>query len=182
MWAGIVDDSEMDQREALGPPALDLVERGEPGQEVELGWGRRRPDEAVWPDANTGRIARVEGSVGRVITDVMVGVSGAREDVEVQGPVSQQPDVPLRDRSELAPQLVERVAVQPAGAPLETRRVDEVGRAHLRDVDLEAGVFANEHAGRSRVIEMDMTEEEVVDVLEGDAAPGEPLLELVNTR
>ena len=44
-----------------------------------------------------------------------------------------------RDGRELAPELVERVAVEPARARLELRRIDQVRRSDLRDVHLEPG-------------------------------------------
>ena len=82
-------------------------------------------------------------------------------------------DVLLRHRLERAPERVEGVAVQPAGAALEPRRVDDVRRADRRDVHLEARVLADERARGACVVEVDVREEEVPDVLELEAAAGE---------
>ncbi len=60
---GIVRDAEMDQREALGRAALDLVDRREPAVAVELGRRRGREDELARLDADAGRVAGVERPV-----------------------------------------------------------------------------------------------------------------------
>src|SRR3712207_8354441 len=57
-------------------------------------------------------------------------------------------------------QRVEAVAVEAAGAPLEPGRVDEVRCADLGDVHAETGLLAHEQASRSRVVEVDVREEE----------------------
>ena len=75
-----------------------------------------------------------------------------------------------RHRDQLAPELVERVAVQAPRARLEARGVDEVRGADLGDVDVERGMAANEHAGRAGVVEVDVGEQEVRDVGELEAS------------
>ena len=82
--------------------------------------------------------------------------------------------VRLRDGGELAPQHVERVAVQPACASLEPRRVDEVRRADLRDVHLQRGMLAHESAGCPRVIQVDVAQQQMADVHEPQAVGASP--------
>jgi hypothetical protein len=55
-------------------------------------------------------------------------------------------------------------------------------RADLGYMDLQCWVFPDEHAGGAGVIEVDVAEEQVVDVLEGEAETDEPLLEPWNAR
>jgi hypothetical protein len=61
----------------------------------------------------------------------------------------------LRHGRELAEQAIE-LGVQPARARLQPARVGDVGRADLRDVDLEPGMLADEGAGGARVVEVDV--------------------------
>ena len=65
---------------------------------------------------------------------------------------------------QLAPELVERIAVEPPGAPLQPRRVDQVRRADLRHPHGQIRVLADEHARRARVVEMDVREQQALDV------------------
>ena len=69
-------------------------------------------------------------------------------------------------RRELTPERVERGAVEPARAALEALRVDEMRRSDLRDVHLELRMLAHEHAGRTRMVEMDVAEQEMTHVAE----------------
>ena len=84
-------------------------------------------------------------------------------------------DVRLGHGRQLAPELVERVAVQAPRARLEPGRVDDVRRADLRDMDDQPGVLPHERPGRSGVVEVDMGEEEVMQVADLDAAGPERL-------
>ena len=79
----------------------------------------------------------------------------------------------LRHRRELAPEPVEIVAVQPARARLEPRRVDEVRRPDLRDVHLEAGMLADERARGACVVEVDVREQQVAHVGQHERALGQ---------
>ena len=65
---------------------------------------------------------------------------------------------------ELAPERVEQVAVQAARRPLEPRRVEEVRRADLGDPDGEVPVRLHERAGSSRVVEVDVREQQMTHV------------------
>src|SRR6266498_969628 len=86
-------------------------------------------------------------------------------------------DVLLGYRRELAPERVELVAVEPSRARLEARRVDEVRGADLRDVHPQPRMLADERACRARVVEMDMREQQVSELVELEAAPGQLLLQ-----
>jgi hypothetical protein len=81
-------------------------------------------------------------------------------------------DVRFRDRRQLAPEVVERVAVEASRAALEPGGIDEVRRADFGDVDLQCWVFPDEDAGGARVIEVDVAQEQVADVREGEADVG----------
>ena len=78
-------------------------------------------------------------------------------------------DVLARHRRELAPERVERVAVEPARALLQPLRIDEVRRADRRDVHLQRRVLAHEHAGGAGVVEVDVAEQQMADVGEREA-------------
>ena len=79
-------------------------------------------------------------------------------------------DVLLRNRSQLAPERVEIVAVDAAARSARAGRVDEVRRADLRDVNLEARMLADERARGPGVVEMDVREQQVAEVGELEAA------------
>ena len=81
---------------------------------------------------------------------------------------------------ELAPELVERVAVQPARARFELRRVDHVRGSDLRHVNLQGGVLADERARRTGVVEVDVREEKVPDVAELEPALAEAGLQVLD--
>jgi hypothetical protein len=105
------------------------------------------------------------------------GVPLCREGLEPERCLADDVDVLLRHRRELAPEVVERVAVEAAGAVLELRRVGEVRGADLGDVHLQLRVSAHEDAGGAGVIEVDVAEEEVAEVFELQAALLQPPLE-----
>ena len=91
----VVEDAEVDQREPFGCQSLGRVDRPLPGLEIDLGWGKRREDEAPGRDADTRRVTREERAVRREVGDVMRRVtraSGTRrarglapDDVDVAG-------------------------------------------------------------------------------------------------
>src|SRR5439155_26218864 len=83
---------------------------------------------------------------------------------------------------QLAPQRVEGVAVEPAGAGLEPARVDHMRRADFRHVYLQARVPPDERSRRAGVVEVDVRQEQVPDVLQREAARGEPRLERLEAR
>ena len=66
----------------------------------------------------------------------MSRVTRCREALEFEDTISDDMDVFLGNGSELSPERVERVAVQPARAGLQAARVDQMWRADLRHVHL----------------------------------------------
>src|SRR4051794_4016840 len=93
----IVGDSEMDQREALGRAALDLVQRREPEIEVELGRRRRRQHGLVWLDADAGGVAGIQRAVAVEVADVVRCMSGRRETLEPEHALADDVHVRLRN-------------------------------------------------------------------------------------
>jgi hypothetical protein len=178
----VLGDSEVDEGEPLGSAALDLVERVLPRLDVDLGRRRRRHDEAPGQDAHTARVAGVERPVGVEVADVMGGVARRGEAVEAEYAVPDGVDVLLWHRRQLAPERVERVAVEPARALLQPGRVDEVRCADRRYVHLQRRVLAHEGPGRAGVVEVDVAEQQVPDVGQRETAVGEARLQRVDRR
>ncbi len=169
----VVRDPEVGQRQATGRASLQLVEGALPPVQVDLRRRRRREDEPAGSDPDACRIPRIERPVLVEVRHMVRGVTRSWEALEPDHPLPDEADVLLRYRRELAPQRVERVAVQPPGACLEPRRVDEVRGADSGDVHEEVGVLAHEHSGGARVIEMDVREEQVTLDAQLDAALAE---------
>ena len=174
----VLEDAEVDQRQALRIAPLELVQRPVPGFEVDVGRRRGREHELARFDANAGRVARIERAVAIEVADVVVRVAGARNRRKAEGLVADDVDVLARDGGELAPEPVEVVAVEPSRAALEPARVDEVRRADLGDVHLQPGMLADEHARGACMVEVDVREQQVAHVGELEAALGEPGLQL----
>ena len=105
-----------------------------------------------------------------------------REAVESQDGAPDNVDVGRGNRGELTEQRVEAHAVEPSCTRLELRGIDEVRSADLGDVDLEPGMLAHEHACGSRVIEVNVREQEVTNVGQVEASLGEPRLEERDAR
>jgi hypothetical protein len=112
----------------------------------------------------------------------MPRVTRRRERLEADHVAGRDPDVRLGHRCELSPQLVERIPVQPPRARFEARRVDEVRRPHVGDVNRQGRVAAYEDPCRPGVVEVDMGEEEVADLPERKASLLQPPLELLDAR
>ena len=123
------------------------------------------------------RVARVERPVLVQHRDVVARVPGAREALEPEDVVADDADVLRGHGHELAPEPVERVAVEPARARLEPARIDQVRRADGRDVHLECRVLADDRACGAGVVEVDVGEQEVADVAELEPALGEAVLQ-----
>ena len=136
---GRVGDAEVDQCEALGLPALDLLERAEPALDVDV--RRRRDRQHVAGSARCGRRPRRPRRASRRRAGSRRGATRGPGEGKHSSPsdaVADDLDVLLRHGRELAPEDVERVAVEPARARLEPARVDDVRRADLRDVHAAA--------------------------------------------
>ena len=102
---------------------------------------------------------------------------GAREALEAEDVVAddprRSPPAPGRARPRGWSKLRRRAG---ARSPRAARRVDEVRRADLRDVNLQRRVLAHERARGAGMVEVDVREEQVPDVaeLEASLAPAPP--------
>ena len=104
-------------------------------------------------------------------------MAGRREAVEAEHAVVGLPHVLLWHGRQLAPERVELVAVEPAGALLEPARVDEMRRPDRRDVYLQLGMLAHEHARGAGVVEVDVREQQVAHVVQFEPAQTQALLQ-----
>src|SRR5690348_4379546 len=154
----VVGDAEVDERQPLGLAPLDLVDRLLPDVEVELRRRRGRDDVHAREDPHACGVAGVQRAVVVEVRDVVRRMARRGEAVEAEHPVADDVHVRLGKRCELAPQRVERVAVQPPRAALEPGGIQEVRRADLRHVDLQRRMLAHERSGRARVVEVDVAE------------------------
>src|SRR5207342_14846 len=161
--ADVVGEAEVDQRQPFGRTALDLLERSIPSLDVDIRRRRRWQYGAARQDPDAGGVARVERRAVEV-ADVVRGVTGRGEDFESGGALVGDMQVPLRDGRQLAPELVEGVAVEAPGASLQPRGIEQVRRADLGDPDLQTGVLADERSRGAGVIEVDVREEQVLDL------------------
>src|SRR5687767_5841683 len=139
----------MDEGKPVRPAPFDLVDRALPGLEVELRRRARWHHERAASDSNARRVSCVQRAAGVEIRHVMPGMARCREAFETDDLVADHVDVLGRDWDELAPEPVERVAVEPAGARFEPRRVDHVRGSDLRDVNLQRRMLAYERARRA---------------------------------
>ena len=137
MRLDVVEHPEVDEREASGCTPLDLGDGAVPGLEVELRRWARWHDETASLEADAGGVARVERAVRVQVRHVVPCVAGSREAVEPDDAIADDVDVRLGTGASSPHRLVERVAVEPPGARVELRRVDEVRRADLGDVDMQ---------------------------------------------
>ena len=108
------------------------------------------------------RIADVTHERRRVVPvgDVMGSVARGVGDLEPAAQQSLAPrqyvQVALGHRQHLAPQPVHPIPVQSHGAVDQPRRVDQMRRAQLVNVDLHVGPALQQRAGRAGVVEMDV--------------------------
>jgi hypothetical protein len=167
----VIEDAEMGQCEPCRRPSLGRGDRLLPGLEIDVRWGCRSEHEARGGDPHPERVARVQRAVVVQHRDVVARMARARKAFEPDDAIAHDPDVLLRHGDELAPEAVERVAVQPARARLEPRWVDQVGCADDGDVHLKRGVLANECSGGPGVVEVDVGEKEMPDLAELEPSP-----------
>ena len=102
--ARLVDDAEVDQREALRRPQLEFVDRPLPGLEVDLRRRRDGQDVAVGQDPDARGVARVEGAFAVEVADVMRSVARRWEALEAEHARADDVHVLLRHRRQLAPE------------------------------------------------------------------------------
>ena len=133
---------------------------------------------AAGRDADSDRVAGVEGAFTPDVGDMVGGVPRRGEAVQAEDPVAHGVHVLLGDGRELAPERVERLPVEAPRAGLEPPRIDQMRRSDRRDVHLERGVLADERACRACMVEVDVGEKEVGDVRQRKLPCGETSLEL----
>jgi len=109
------------------------------------------------------------------------GVPGSRPRLEAEHFSPDDVHVLLRDGDELAPEPIEVVPIQTAGARIEAGRVDEVRRSDLAHVHLKVRIPADEGAGGSCVVQVDVRQQEVADVLGHEPLLGEARFEPAET-
>ncbi len=177
MRLDVVEHAEVDEREARGRAPLDLGDGSVPRLEIEFRRWARWHDELPAFEADPGGIAGIERAVRVEVGHVMPRVAGSRKTFEPHDPVAHDVDVRLGDRREFAPQLVERVAVEPPGAGVELRGIHEVRRADRGYVDLQRRMLTDEDTRGTGVVEVDVREEEVPDVGQLQTVPGEAILQ-----
>src|SRR5262245_36656492 len=182
MLGRLLEDAEVREAEPLGASPFDLVERRRPRLQVDVRRRRHREEVSARRDPDTRRVSRVARAVGGEVAHMVDGMTRRRERLHSEHALPDDVDVFGRYRRELPPELVELVAPDPARAPLEPARIDDVRRTDLTDVHLEARVPADESTRRTGVIEMDVREDEVPDVTELEAVLREPPLESVDAR
>ena len=112
----------------------------------------------------------------------MRGVAGRRKHLEAGDLAAEHVHVGGRDGNDRTEEAVELVPIESPGASLEPARVDEMRRADLAHVHLEPRVAADERAGPTGVVGMDVGEEQVMDVTEAQAVLGETGLERVDAH
>ena len=169
--------AEVRQPNDPGSPLLDRRERLLPGLQVDLGRRAGRVEEVPGRKQAAERVARVADAVGVEEGHVVPGVPGRRHDLEPEHARTEHADVLRRHRSDRAEQAAERLPVEAPRAALEPLRVDKVRGAYLVDVHLEGRVSPHELAGCARVIGVDVREQDVPQVREREAEPGEARLE-----
>ena len=135
---------------------LRIGDRALPGGEVDLRGRRRREHEPAGSDAHACDVTRVQRAVVVEVRDMVRRVSRRREALEADDLVADHPDVLGRYGDELAPEPVERVAVQSSSARLESCGIDEVRRTDLRDVHRQVAVLADQRAGGAGMVEVDV--------------------------
>src|SRR5437762_1974115 len=117
-------------------------------------------------DLHSGRITAEAGAVGGQIRDVVRGMAWRGPRLEIEDALADDLDRPFRDGNELAPQAVELVAVEPARAPLEPARIDQVRGPDLAHVHAQARVAPDQKTRGAGVVEVDVSEDEVPQILE----------------
>ena len=157
--ADVVREAEVDQRELLGSAPLDLLERAVPTLDVDVGRRRRRQHRPARLDPYSGCVARVERRAVEV-ADVVGGMAGRGEDLETRDAVGRDADVALGYGCKLAPELIERVPVQLARAPLEPDGSPRCGAPISETQHRQLRMLAHEHSGRTRVVEVDVRQQQ----------------------
>lgn len=176
LW-GIFGEAKVGEEEACGTAIEDGVERLIPDGEVDIGWRSGGHDVGAVGDADACSVSGEGHAFLRIeIGDVVAGVAGSVEDFEIalteryRFAAFEDVDILFGDRERFAEKVREFIAPQAAGAGEKNGRIGQVERAALMDVNAEAGIFADEGAGGSGVIEMDVGEEDGFEIGGGESA------------
>lgn len=166
LW-GIFGEAEVGEEKARGMEIEDGVERLIPDGEVNVGRRSGGHDVGAVGDADACGVSGEGHAFLRIeIGDVVARVSGSVEDFEIAlaerdgFAAFEDVDVLFGDRERFAEKAREFIAPQTSRAGEKNGRIGQVERAALMDVNAEAGIFANEGAGGSGVIEVDVSEED----------------------
>ena len=164
---GLVHHAEMRQRQARRPARGHEVDRAVPGLDVDVGGRRRRTDQVRRRDPHAGHVSDVGRSVSGVEVHDVVGCMARRVlDVELSAvdreslASFERVHVGLGHRQDSSPQRLHLIAVYPLGAPQKPRRVDQVWGATSVHIHRELRKALHERAGRTRVIEVDMRQQQ----------------------
>jgi hypothetical protein len=117
-----------------------------------VGGTTRRFGEIRTPQASPGE----QRPVGVEVAHVVRGVARRRECVEPEHVIADDAHVRLRDRDELAPESVERRAVEPARTRLQPRRIDEVRSAYAGHVNGQVRVLTHDRARGTGMVEVNV--------------------------
>jgi hypothetical protein len=96
------------------------------------------------------------------VGDVVRGVSRRIGDLHPEDRLAaaEHVNVLLRHRQDLAPQVVQPVAIKPLSTGQQLRRIDQVRRPPLVDVDLEVRPPSDQCTGGSSVVQVDMRQQD----------------------
>ena len=179
-WAaGCLDLAVVGHSQRGRRPGLDGVERALPRGEVDLGRSRRRIQEPARRDQTADGVPGVADPLRVQERHVVGGVAGSREDLHAGDRIAEDMDVGGGHRDDLAEEAIELVSVEATGASFEAARIDEMRRADLADVHLEARVAADERAGPAGVVRVDVRQEHRLELGQAKAAVSQAGLERV---
>jgi hypothetical protein len=173
----IFGEAEVGEEKARGAEIEDGVEGLIPDGEIDV-WRRSGGhDVGAVGDADSGGISGEGNAFLRVeISDVVARVAGSVEHFEFSlgerngFAAFEDVDILFGDRESFAEEAGEFIAPQAACTGEKQGRIGHVERAALVDVHAQVGIFADEGAGGSGVIEVDVGEEDGFEIGEGESA------------
>ena len=176
----VVHEAEVSQAESPRAPAGDRLQGALPRLQVDVRRRRRRDRGPERRDAHPGDVAD-EGVAARFVEvgDVVARVTRGVGDPKALDPLAaaEGDDVGGRHGKHLAPEALQVVPIQPACAPEQLRRVDQMRRPDLVHVDTQLREPADERARGAGVIQVDVGEQRAP-----AARPRDPSAEPPGTR
>ena len=177
---GIFGEAEVREEKARGAEIEDGVEGLIPDGEVDVGRWSGGHDVGAVGDADAGGVSGEGHAFLRIeIGDVVARVAGSVEDFEISRAerngfaAIEDVDVLFGDWESFAEETREFIAPQAACAGEKNGRIGHVEGAALVHVNAEAGIFADEGAGGSGVIEVNVGEEDGFEIGDGESAGAE---------